>query len=85
MKQKKPLIDWLREDRRPAYLFSERNLPDPSKIQCPTIVMTREKVVEFRNNYTAILAFAAVVTGQDIKAVCAFDLIKWLCEQEVMP
>lgn len=64
-------------------VFSEANLPDPSKITpMPTVVLPREKINEFRDWFFMLSTFVECVLGK--KEFCAFDMAAYL-QNEMKP
>lgn len=65
-------------------VFDSMNLPDPSKITPnPTVVLTREKMNEFRDAYRMLSTFIECVIGK--QDFCALDLMAYMQKEAEKP
>ena len=51
------------------------NLLDPSPFTANTIVIPRETLVKFRNDYLLLMKFAALFCGRSVEDLCPLDLL----------
>lgn len=59
-------------------VFDENNLPDPSVMSFETVVIPKEFVVQWRNDYALLVAFVSYVVGKPIERLCMMDLLNKL-------
>ena len=58
--------------------FADSQLPT---YPTPTVVLFREQLERFREEYDALMVFAAKVCGVDMRELCRLDMDRWLWEE----
>lgn len=59
--------------------FSRSDLPDPSAFPAAqTVNLTKEQMVEFRNQYGTMLGVLSVLADRDPKELCLLDMMELL-------
>jgi len=69
------LKELLKESNHPKISFKSVNLPDPNQFPHPTITLPKETVVQFRDNYGKMLAFASIICNVELDELCPMHFI----------
>ena len=66
----------MKKSHRPKVLFKDTNLPDPDGFPAhPNVTLSKESLLQFRESYGQLLAFASIICNVEPEELCGIDLV----------
>ena len=69
----------MKKSHRPKVLFKDTNLPDPDGFPAhPNVTLSKESLLQFRESYGQLLAFASIICNVEPEKLCGMDLVGYV-------